>query len=164
MASFPAGWPPRPSSGVRSIRVFITGTTTANFTDNAYLFYNVVGANQVTPYPTFPPITNTPSWAVPVTDGTNLVSGSPMGNTMPTGTAIGGPNTGQATNIDSPMIWSNGIRVVNDGTNPLQFSFDGVNVAGVVKGGEDLYYYNRYEAGIALNSTGGGSAFRVEAW
>lgn len=38
MATFPVGWPPRPSSGVRSLRFFVSGTATANYFDNAFLF------------------------------------------------------------------------------------------------------------------------------
>ena len=163
---YPAGWPPRPASGVRSIRVFITGTTTANFSDNAYLFFDIAGANQVTPNTQLTPRSVNPSWNQPTTTGTVSQSGSPSGNSSPTGTATGGPNSGQATNIDYPMIWSNGIRIINDGASSLQYSFDGTNVAGIVKAGEDLYYYNRFEAGIAVNfpAGGAGSAFRIEAW
>lgn len=43
--SFPAGWPPvANASGVRSIRVYWTGTATAAFDDNAKLFKDVTGA------------------------------------------------------------------------------------------------------------------------
>jgi len=35
---FPLGWPPRPATSVRSLRFYVTGTATANFRDNAFLF------------------------------------------------------------------------------------------------------------------------------
>jgi len=35
---FPAGWPPRPASSRRSLRFYATGTASANFEDNAFLF------------------------------------------------------------------------------------------------------------------------------
>jgi hypothetical protein len=70
-----------------------------------------------------------------------------------------------------PLIWSNTIRIYNDGGNDLQFSFtaddDGDNeVHGVIKAGKEALYRVRHEAGIALRfpGGGGGSVFRVEAW
>lgn len=36
--AFPAGWPPRTASGQKSLRVYLTGASTANFEDNAFLF------------------------------------------------------------------------------------------------------------------------------
>lgn len=49
--AFPPGWPPRPSSGSRSIAVLIEGTADASYENNAYLFYNVPGANPFVPQP-----------------------------------------------------------------------------------------------------------------
>lgn len=40
--AFPASWPPRPPSGVRSIRFYATDTATADFADRAYLFIDGV--------------------------------------------------------------------------------------------------------------------------
>lgn len=50
--AFPAGWPPRPATGTRSLR-FYKGLTaaTANFSDNAYLFSDGVGASTIRPTP-----------------------------------------------------------------------------------------------------------------
>lgn len=39
--AFPAGWPPRTASGQKSLRFYLTGTCTANFDDNAFLFSQV---------------------------------------------------------------------------------------------------------------------------
>ena len=36
--ALPAGWPPRTASGQKSLRVYLTGSGTANFDDNAFLF------------------------------------------------------------------------------------------------------------------------------
>jgi len=47
---FPPGWPPGATSTFRSIRFFQTGLTTANFSDNAWLFGSAVSANKPLPY------------------------------------------------------------------------------------------------------------------
>lgn len=39
--AFPAGWPPRTASGQKSLRVYLTGTATADFDANAFLFSRV---------------------------------------------------------------------------------------------------------------------------
>lgn len=137
---FPAAWPPRVASGRRSIRFFVSGTGTASFEDNAYMFLDGAGANTFTPSPNVP-----------------YGSGSAVSNPLtPTGTG----NT-QAPVI-YPQIWAGTIRVYNDGSAPLEFSFDGTDIHGRLLGGEVFSYRNRFEAGIALR--GNGVAFRVEAW
>ena len=145
---FPTNWPPRVSSGIRSIRYYQTGTVTANFSDNGYLFIDGVGANTFTPSPN-------------VSYGSNGTVNNPL-TPSGTGTAtvanamVGGP---------APMIWSNSIRVCNDGSGVLEFSFDGTNVHGKLLSGEQVIYRNRIEAGIALRGVGGTTpTFRVEAW
>lgn len=141
---FPAAWPPRSSSGIRSIRFYAGGTATLNFSDNALLFIDGAGANPYTPVP-------------PVDGGSTanpLTPGGTGAATVANGMAGGPP----------PMIWSGNIRICNDGANSLEYSFDGVNVHGLLLKGEIFAYRNRYEAGIAVRGVGGTTAFRVEAW
>jgi hypothetical protein len=137
---FPASWPPRVSSGIRSIRFFAEGTATANFDDSAFMFLDGPGANPMSPGPFVPP-------------GSNAPVVNPL---TPTGTG-----TTQAPVI-APMLWAGNIRVCVDAGPPLEFSFDGINVHGKVLAGEQLSYRNRYEAGICVR--GAGSVFRIEAW
>lgn len=144
--AFPTEWPPRPPSGVRSIRFFKSGTGTANFADNAYMFLDA--ANTFTPGPYVPP------------------GGGPNGTSftnplMPTGTGSQSVSLG-LTNPVPPMLWSGTIRLCNDGAGPLEYSFDGTAIHGRLLAGEEFVYRNRHEAGIALR--GAGIAFRVEAW
>lgn len=153
--ALPVGWPPRPASSNRSIRFYTSGTTTANFSDNAFLFINGNGANTYAATPYVPPgaETQTVHLGTPTT-----MSGSPMGAGQDPHDAF------QGTAPPQPMIWSNGFRIYNDGTNDLQFSFDGTNVQGYVKAGQLAEYYFRHEAGIAVRQVTAGSAFRIEAW
>lgn len=143
--AFPVGWPPRVSSGMRSIRVYIADTATAAFADRAYLFVDQAGANTYTPLP----------YVAPGSDAAVAVPAAPSG-------------TGQSfydsapSASPKPMIWSYAIRIYNDGGSNLEFSFDGTNVHGVIKAGQSELYVQRVEAGIALR--GAGVAFRVEAW
>ena len=59
--AFPSeGWPPRPPSGTRSIRFYATGTGTANFSDNAFLFIDGTNANPFVPLPVVPPGSTAP--------------------------------------------------------------------------------------------------------
>lgn len=48
---FPTGWPAPFPTGRRSIRFLRTGTATANYSDNAFLFIDDAGANPFTPTP-----------------------------------------------------------------------------------------------------------------
>jgi hypothetical protein len=154
--SFPTGWPPRPASNTRSIRVYIAGTATANFSDSAYLFSQVTGANTIVPTPYVPP-----GSTAPVAFGTQLVSGSPQGGgTDPRDASVVMPSGLQTDPV--PMIWARGMRICNDGAGVLQISFDGTNVHGSLHAGEQAHYLDRFEAGICLR--GAGLAFRVEAW
>lgn len=139
--AFPAAWPPRVPNGLRSIRFFTSGTGTANFSDNAFMFLDGAGANVYSPTPIVP-------------YGTDAVVNNPLN---PTGTGIT-----TAPPLIHPMLWSGNIRICNDGSGVLEFSFDGVNIHGRLLTAEVLSYRNRYEAGIAIR--GAGLAFRVEAW
>ena len=156
--AFPNGWPPRVATGRRSIRVYITGTATAAFSDNAYLFSQVPSANtfQPTPYVPAGQESAAPGWAP-----TNLPL-PPMGGGRNPNDAVPDPRLNPAVPPPPvPMIWSNSIKISNNGAAPLFFSFDGVNIHGVVAANTVFWYWNRYEAGIALQ---GSSAFVVEAW
>lgn len=160
--AFPAtGWPPRPHrSAVRSLRVFLSGTATANYSDNAYLFVDVPGANPYSPTPVVLPGSSTPV----------TLPSQPMG----TGEAAVDANYSQTNPVLQPQphaaIWSGTIRISNDGANPLEFSFDatsdsgaGATIHGRLLTTESVVYRQRHEAGIALRSAVG-TAFRVEAW
>lgn len=137
----PTGFPPRPSTTVRSVRVYKAGIGTADFADNAILFATVPGANPYTPLPVLP------------IGGPSIV---PIA--VPT---IAG--TGTSTAQDPPVIYSGNIRISNDDpANDLEFSFDGTSVHGVLKHDESVIYRQRFEGGIALR--GNGVPFRVEAW
>jgi hypothetical protein len=146
--AFPVGWPPRPSSGARSIRFFVDGTATANFSDSAWLFSQDTGAQTVVPMPNVRAGDNTTVAHV----GDLTAGGSPMG---------GGTNLDPAT---VPMIWSYGMRVVNDSTadTDLEISFDGVNIHDKLKKGEEVLYRNRIEAGISVR--GAGALYRISAY
>lgn len=143
--AFPVGWPPRSASGRRSIRFFVSGTSTANFSDNAWLFFDTAAANPFTPTPV---IHHGDERTVAVVD-------SPMG--------------GGATFVEEvhPMIWSSTIRVCNDaavGGEALEFSFDGVNVHGRILATEEFVFRNMHEAGISVRGVTGTPAFRIFAW
>lgn len=66
-----------------------------------------------------------------------------------------------------PHVFASTILIHNDdgtATNTLEFSFDGINVHGVVRGGEELVLRRRQEAGIAVRLGVGTPAFRIHAW
>lgn len=44
--AFPAGWPPKIPSGIYSLRFYKTGTATANFSDNAFIFSHPDGTGK----------------------------------------------------------------------------------------------------------------------
>jgi hypothetical protein len=150
--AFPTNWPPRPSSGVRSIRVYIADTLAPGgaFSDNAYLFAEQTGANPFSPLPGVRPGEDV---SAPDYGGPHEVP------EVPAGAGVQPPGAPPAA------LWSSRILIANTGSNDLEFSFDDsdTNVHGVVPGGETIVYTNRYESGIALRSTAG-TTFRVEAW
>jgi hypothetical protein len=161
--SFPAGWPPRVATGIRSIRVYITGTATSDFSANAYLFSAVTSANTFTPLPYVPPGQEAaaPGWAA-TNLGTAAGGGFPMGGGQNANDANPDPRLNPpVAGPPVPMIWSKSIKITNGGGAILYFSFDGVNVHGQVAANSLYHYFDRYEAGIALM---GSTAFVIEAW
>lgn len=159
---FPPGWDaaagrglPLPS-GVRSMRFFASGNTTANFADAAWNFAvsPAGGADRSMMIPTAPR----------VDPGDEVASGAPV--TPVVSSPIGGQTTAPAlqyTPVTTQAAYA--IRIHNDGAASIEFSFDGITVHGVVRTGEKLEYRRRFETGIALRGAGGVAvAFRVEAW
>jgi hypothetical protein len=157
----PAGWPPRPHSSIRSIRFYVTASATSLFSDNAFLFASggAGSANTYTPLPN-PGTANTTVIAAQVEPtGTTVVVPSISG----TGRADINPQDGSLPPV--PMIWSMGIRICNDGTGDLEYSFDGTNIHGRLKQGEIASYPRRHEAGISIRGVAAATpTFRVEAW
>lgn len=153
--AFPAGWPPRPSSGLRSIRFYATGTATAVFSDNGFLFASGLGANTFQPTPYVPPGGERTQAELGRTD---TQAGSPMG----AGRANQDSNPDPKLNIPPPpvaMIWSCGIRVYC--AADCDISFDGTNIHGKVLAGTTATFFQRYEAGISIKGSG---VFHIEAW
>lgn len=143
--TFPAQWVsgvglPLPS-GVRSLRFYAEDTATANFADRAYAF----GSGSTIPVQ--PRVQ--PGQEVASGNAATPVISSPMGGASPQ-TAL-------------PAAYS--IRIYNDGTDPLEFSFDGTHVHGVVMGGKEALYRRRFEPGICVRGRSASTpAFRIEAW
>jgi hypothetical protein len=155
---FPAGWPPRPSSGRASLRFFREGTCTAAFDANAYLFVDGTDASPFTPLPV----------VAPGSSEDVHIGGPPAGGGFPTpedvapDTHKGLPN-GQA--VPKNMIWAQMISIYNGGAGVLEFSFDGTNIHGRVLANERRLFRMRYEAGIAVRGDGGATPiFEIEAW
>lgn len=147
---FPAGWPPRVPSGVRNIRFFVTGTSTAGFDDNGFLFVDGTGANPYTPLPVVRPGAGVSN---PMDPGPHVVP------PVPAGTGESRPGEAKA------MIWSQEIRITHTGgAGSLEFSFDGTNVHGVVTSTDPVLLMSRAEAGVAIRGSGGTPTFRIEAW
>jgi len=150
--ALPAGWPPRPAEGRRSFRFYKTGTATANFSDNAYLFVDGVGANTLTPLPYVAPGSNTPV----------AIGAQPLGTGQDGHDAniLAAPGLQE---VPKSMIWCQTLRLCNDdSTNPLEYSFDGTNVHGKLLKNEQVIYRVRFEAGISVRGTA--NTFRIEAW
>lgn len=144
--ALPPGWPPRPATNHRSIRFYKSGLATANFADNAYLFYDSPSANTYTTSPIVPP-----GSLVPVALGDATKGGTP---------AIGPDTTDPGY---KPMIWANTMMIFNDGGADLEISFDGTNVHDKVTIADKVHVCrNRHEAGISVR--GAGASFRVVAW
>jgi hypothetical protein len=135
--AFPPSWPPRVPTNVRSLRFFVTGTATANFSDSAFMFAEQLTANPYTPLPV-------------------LQAGSDASIVVPS--AFG---AGRNSPIDPAVqIWSGTMRIC--ATADLEFSFDGVTVHGHLYADEEFVYRNRFESGVAVR--GVGAVFRIEAW
>lgn len=141
---YPLHWPPRHATGRRSLRVYLTGTATANFADNAILFGDVAHPdwNPYTPEPVVPP------------GGARVNANfdSPMGG-----------GVGLGDNQPAPMLWCQSIAITAT-TADLEISFadtDNTLVQGFIPAGQTKIYRDRYEAGIAIR---GGGTFHLEAW
>lgn len=149
--AFPSGWPPRVASGVRTLRAYVAGTATANYSDRAYIFASLTGANPFTPLPTVRPGEDV---SAPDYGGPHVVP------TVPAGTGVRGD--------DPPaMIWSQAIHILNYGVTKIFFSFDGTNDHGEVPAAVagvpgEVRMTDRHEAGIAIR--GAGNVFAVMAW
>jgi hypothetical protein len=156
---FPAGWPPTPPSGVRSVRFFQAGTATADFADNAWLIGDTDAEAQVDPTPIVRPGGDIGTSEPRPTEIGRLARPAPPlggGNVTPTGT----PPQGAIVSRRAAGTF----QISNDGaTNNLEISFDGTTVHGVVFPEETRTYRQRYESGIAVRSAAG-TDFRVEAW
>ena len=150
---FPVGWPPRPQrSSTRSLRFFVDGVATVDFSDRAYLFIDGTGANPYSPTPVVAPGSSTPVdlGSQPLGTGTAAVDAN-LSQTDPTKQAL-----------PKAAIWSHSIRVCNDGGGTLEITFDGTNVQDKVLAGTEITYRHRHESGIAVR--GNGVSFRIAAW
>jgi hypothetical protein len=150
---FPNGWPPPVASAMRSLRFFASGTATANYDDNAFLFASGAGANPYTPLP----------YVAPGGEKTQVDIGkNPQGTGAdPHDVDPSYPYPPADTPPPVPAIYSQGICIVADGGD-IKYSFDGVNDAGEVKAADlPHFYWGRHEAGIAIKGSGN---FRVIAW
>lgn len=170
--AFPTGWPPRAASGRRSIRFYRTGTATANYDSNAFLFGDDIGANTIAPTPYVAPGAVTPVHVGGVAYDTAATppvygSGSPTGGgQIPQDAAprehANAPYTQEGS--PKPMLWANTIVVRNKGAGNLLVSFDGTNDHARVNASEVREFRNRYEAGIAVKGDGATPDFEIEAW
>lgn len=87
--AFPAGWPPRPASGLRSIRFYQAATAaSANFSDNAYLFSDGITANTFKETPYLDPGEEATPAPLGVNDPIFNAGGSPVGTGRNPGDAI----------------------------------------------------------------------------
>ena len=130
--AYPATWPPVQSPTRRSLRFFVADTATDDWVDFAYIFADQAGATNATATPV----------VVPGSHDTVNFPEAPMGS----------------------QAWSGNIRICNDSLTDidLEYTFDGDNVQGVLKKGEQVILRNRWEAGIAVR--GDGADFRIESW
>lgn len=136
-------------SGRRSMRFYIEGTATANYADNAYIF----SLHGMTPGVSGLMVPTQPT----VRAGGEVASGNPA---TPAITSPMGGTTPQAA-----VVAAYAFRIYNDGTDPLEFSFDGVHLHGVVMGGKEALYRQRYEPGICVRGRDSTTpTFRIEAW
>jgi len=154
MPAFPTGWPPRPASHVRSVRVYAEGTTTGDWASNAILFNSLVSANTFKPTPYRRP--GDPS---PISYGDQQLPGTPAGGrSIPQDAIVGNPLSYPrgGERPAEPQIWVGTLALINDGSpgDILEVSFDGVNIHGKVYDGERFVYRNRFEAGVALRLSG----------
>lgn len=153
--AFPTGWPGRAPSGHRSIRFYQAGTSTANFSDNAFLFINGTGANPYAPLPEL----------LPGGERTNIVvPPTPFGTGVSKLNANPDPAAGPTLAPPIPLIWCRALLIKAAAGGAVEFSFDGVNVHGSVTASTERLYFDRFEAGIAVRGAGGSPLFVIEAW
>ena len=164
--AFVAGFPARQPSGQTSIRVYISNTTAGtgfNDTGNSFVFIDQAGANPYTPLPVVeagdtaagPSGVKTVIPPNPAGTGENYLTDDPA---KPVG-------QGELTQPSAKAyIWADTIRIENTGANPLEFSFDGTNVHGIVAAGEYKVYGGRREAAISVRGPSGNTDFIIEAW
>jgi hypothetical protein len=153
--AFPVGWPPRLSPNVRPLRFFVEATSTANFSDRAYLF----GTD---------PTTGQPTQAGNVDQLPVVPHGAEQQVVNLQNPPIGGSGPSQGNTV-IPMRYADSIQISNDSLvagDTIQISFDGTNIHGEIPAGETRRYRDRQEAGIAVRTKplSGNCAFRLEAW
>jgi hypothetical protein len=149
--AFPVGWPPKPTDTIRSFRFYQSGTTTANFSDNAWLFGDAATVNQPLPYVapgSLAPVVVPQSWG-------------------------GGQNPNDAANgvaVPKRTLVGRFFRIYNDAAAGsgaiIEFSFDGTTVHGTVYENSVNEYEDRAESGLCIRTKFGtaNSPFRVEGW
>jgi hypothetical protein len=166
--AFVAGFPARQPSGQTSLRVYINSATvgaTFDTAGNSYVFIDQVGANPYTPLPVVKPGDDVSRKGLiggkvaippnPAGTGENFLTDDPA---KPIG-------QGYLTEPSvKAYIWTENMRIENTGAAPLEISFDGVNIHGLVPAGEIREYYGRREAAIAVRGPSGNTTFVLEAW
>jgi hypothetical protein len=152
----PTSWPPRPATGLRSIRFHATGTATGNFSDNAFMFAEQTGANTFLPTPYVAPGGEQTQAKL----GDLTVTGSPMGAGVGTYDVDPDPRV-KVVPPPAPQIWAHSITVTNLAVADLELSFDGTHVHGFVPASTSVTYLHRHESGIAVRGNG---TFHIEAW
>lgn len=162
--AFPPGWVntagnglPRPP-GIRSMRFFVEGTATANFSDRAYNFSvpaNGSVGDQSLQVPPSPKVS--PGQEVGSGRGVSAVVSSPQGGQRDVAPAS------QSTPVTAQAAYA--IRISNDGSGVLELSFDGVSIHGVLLSGETREWRRRFEPGVAVRGRSTDTPnFRIEAW
>ena len=159
--ALPKGWPPRPCPSVRPLRFFVIATSTAAFSDRAYLF----GTDATTGAPTQAGNIEQMPVVPPGDTSATTLGNPPIGGSSP----IAGDD-GAVPEVDIvAMRYAGRIRIYNDSAiagDAIQISFDRTNIHGEILNGEVAEYADRHEAGIAIRTkpTKGHCGFRVEAW
>lgn len=138
---------------IRGARVYYAGTATANFIDTNVAFRDLPGAA---------PYDQTVIIKPGAEKATISLSRSPSG-----GTVRASPFDAAGTTPLKPQVWVRYLQIWHMGNVnvDLEFSFDGVDVHGVLEDRGTPYfvlYPDRYEGGIALR--GLGVEFKVEGW
>lgn len=164
--AFPSeGWPPQQPSSRRSLRLFIQDVAPVSglYADSAFLFFDQTGANPYVPAPLVAP----GDIAAQVYHGSYQAGGSPSGTRRDPAVLRGAFAAGVIENRPPPpVIFTQTIRIFNDGGIDLEFSFDGISTHGIIKPLDPpLTYRHRYESGIAFRcAVGSTCSFRLEGW